>query len=52
MGAEHHAGANHPLFKNLVLRPELRWDWSDKANAFGQGHQNQLTAAMDVIFKF
>jgi hypothetical protein len=43
---------NHPQLKNLVLRPEFRWDWSDRANAFGQGHENQLTLAMDVIYKF
>jgi len=43
---------NHPQLKNLILRPEFRWDWSDKANAFGQGHVNQLTLAMDLIYKF
>jgi hypothetical protein len=38
------------VLKNLSLRPELRYDHSNKA-AFGDGH-NLLTAAFDVIFKF
>ena len=43
---------SHPQLKNLVLRPEFRCDWSDKANAFGQGHESQLTLAADLIYKF
>jgi hypothetical protein len=43
---------SHPQLKNLVLRPEFRCDWSDKANAFGPGHESQLTAAVDLIYKF
>jgi hypothetical protein len=42
---------NHPVFKNLVVRPEIRWDWTDQEGAFG-GRDNQLTAGFDVIFKF
>jgi len=42
---------NHPVFKNLVVRPELRWDFADRA-AFGDTHFNQMTLAFDVIFKF
>jgi hypothetical protein len=42
---------NHPVLKNLVVRPELRWDASDKP-AFGGDNHNQLTAGFDVIFKF
>jgi hypothetical protein len=41
----------HALLKYLSLRPELRWDFSDE-DVFGGDRQNQLTAAMDVIFKF
>jgi hypothetical protein len=42
---------NHPVLKNLVVRPELRWDFAD-APAFGGDNHNQLTAGFDVIFKF
>jgi hypothetical protein len=42
----------HPQLKNLLLRPEFRCDWSDKANAFGWGHESQFTAAADLIYKF
>ena len=41
----------HPIFKNLTVRPEIRWDFADRA-AFGGDRHNQLTAGMDVIFKF
>ena len=40
----------HPVLKNLSLRPELRWDHSDQA-VFGNDH-DQMTVAMDLIFKF
>jgi hypothetical protein len=43
---------NHPQLKNLVLRPEFRCDWSDRANAFGRSQKSQLTAAVDLIYKF
>lgn len=39
------------ILKNLLLRPELRWDWADRP-VFGDDHSNQLTLAFDVIFKF
>jgi hypothetical protein len=41
----------HPVFKNLSVRPELRWDWADRP-AFGGDRFNQLTAGFDIIFKF
>jgi hypothetical protein len=41
----------HAVLKNLTVRPELRWDFSDQP-AFGGGRKNQLTAGFDVIFKF
>ena len=40
------------ILRNLMLRPEFRWDWSDQANAFGQGHDSQMTLAVDLIYKF
>ena len=40
-----------PVWKNLLLRPELRWDIADQP-AFGGGRDYQLTLGFDVIFKF
>jgi hypothetical protein len=42
---------NDSTWKNLLLRPELRWDHSDQA-AYGGDRQDQLTLGFDVIFKF
>ncbi|MCY2925413.1 MAG: outer membrane beta-barrel protein [Planctomycetota bacterium] len=43
---------DHSVLKNLSFRPELRWDYCNEA-AFGGGERhNQLTAGMDLIFKF
>ena len=42
---------NHKVLKNLVFRPEFRWDFADQP-VFGGDREYQLTAAMDVIFKF
>ena len=42
---------NDPVWKNLLLRPELRWDQSDQP-AFGGGRDYQLTLGFDIIFKF
>jgi hypothetical protein len=38
------------VLKNLLFRPELRWDHSNVA-VFGSD-RDEMTAAMDVIFKF
>ena len=38
------------VLKNLVIRPEFRWD-NAQTPAFDDEH-NLLTAAVDVIFKF
>jgi hypothetical protein len=38
------------VLKNLLFRPELRWDHSNEA-VFGSDH-DAMTAAVDVIFKF
>lgn len=42
---------NDAILKNLLLRPELRWDFADEP-AFGGDNHNMLTLAFDVIFKF
>jgi len=39
------------VLKNLLLRPELRWDFAD-GEFFGGDRRNQLTAAVDCVFKF
>jgi hypothetical protein len=39
------------ILKNLSFRPEFRWDFADEP-VFGGGRENQLTAAIDMIFKF
>jgi hypothetical protein len=37
----------------LVVRPEVRYDWADKARAFDAGNKgDQFTFATDVIVKF
>lgn len=41
-----------PIFKNLSVRPELRWDFADEQNAFGGNREDQVTAGFDIIFKF
>jgi hypothetical protein len=51
-GASLTPAPNHAQLKNLVLRPEFRCDWSDNPNAFGHGHESQLTLAVDLIYKF
>jgi hypothetical protein len=38
------------VLKNVVIRPELRWDTAE--HAVFDGRFNQLTAAVDVIVKF
>jgi hypothetical protein len=38
-------------FGGLVIRPEIRYDWADRP-VFDADHSTQLTAAMDVYFKF
>ncbi|MCY2929658.1 MAG: outer membrane beta-barrel protein [Planctomycetota bacterium] len=43
---------DHSVLKNLSFRPELRWDYCSE-EAFGGGERhNQLTAGIDMIFKF
>jgi hypothetical protein len=44
--------AKDNLWSNLVIRPEVRWDWSDE-NVFDDGgDNNQFTAAVDAYFTF
>lgn len=38
------------ILKNVVVRPEIRWDTAE--HAVFDGRYNQLTAAVDVIIKF
>ena len=52
-------GLNYRFNGNIVVRPELRWDWYDgPANPAGQlpfdnfNSRNQMTAATDVVISF
>ncbi len=53
------AGANWSPWDDLIIRPELRWDWSDtESPALGVGGpfdnftgSDQLTLALDVILR-
>jgi hypothetical protein len=42
--------ASHPIGKNFMVRPEVRYDFSD-SKAFND-EKHQFTAAIDMIFKF
>jgi hypothetical protein len=46
-------GANWTPHANLVVRPELRWDWSDgNVAAPYDGKDSQFIAALDAIIHF
>jgi hypothetical protein len=42
---------NDKVFSNLIIRPEIRYDYSDKP-VFATGEHNQLTFNVDAIFTF
>lgn len=42
---------NHQFLRNLIVRPELRYDWADQA-VFDGGNWDQLTAAVDAVFSY
>ena len=47
-------GVNHRLNSNLIMRPELRWDW-DNEGRFGANENNraaQTTFGVDAILTF
>lgn len=41
----------HAMFSNLLIRPEIRYDYADRA-VFDSGDRGQLTFSVDVIFSF
>lgn len=46
-------GLTYKLYKNLRIRPEIRFDWSDKTRPFNDlQHKSQQTAAFDIIWEF
>ena len=49
-----HLGANWApaASKNLLLRPEIRYDWFDGAGRPFNGRDHQLTFAIDAVIKF
>jgi hypothetical protein len=42
---------HHSILKNLLFRPEIRYDWSDKA-LYDTGSHDQLTFSVDALFTF
>jgi hypothetical protein len=49
------AGANWTPRENIVVRPEVRWDWSDGTMASPYddlSSDSQFTAAIDAIITF
>ena len=47
-------GLNYKPTANLVVRPEVRWDWSNDLTPLfdDQTDQSQFTVAMDIIVTF
>lgn len=46
-------GINHTPTMNLLIRPELRWDWSSGGLPFDdQTSSRQATAGLDVVLSF
>ena len=43
--------ANHEIGSNLVIRPEVRYDYAQEG-IFDGGQNDQFTVAADVIFTF
>jgi len=44
-----------PWLKDLIIRPEIRWDWSANNEPFAGEHSHQtwqMTAGIDLIYKF
>ena len=54
LGVTVHPFPKHPILKNLVLRPEARYDYSEDRVFYSgdRGFRDQLTFAADVIFSF
>jgi hypothetical protein len=44
--------AKDKVLQNLMLRPEVRWDFACDRAFRGEEHRDQVTAGVDVIFKF
>lgn len=42
---------HHAILKNLLFRPEIRYDWSNKA-LYASGSYDQLTFSIDALFTF
>jgi hypothetical protein len=46
-------GLTYKPYKNLRIRPEIRFDWSDKTRPFNDlQEKSQQTAAIDIIWEF
>jgi hypothetical protein len=42
---------NHNVFSHLLIRPEVRYDYSDQP-VYGTGDHNQFTFSVDALFTF
>src|SRR5207249_7375852 len=52
IGAAIHPMPNDKLMSNLVVRPEIRYDYSEQGNIDGGTDNDQWTAAVEAIFTF
>jgi hypothetical protein len=52
MHVEITTGLNRLITRNFLVRPELRWDWSDQPDAFPGRNNSQLLTACDAIWSF
>jgi hypothetical protein len=53
LGANYKPTIEDKRFEGLVIRPELRWDWSSSTSPFNSLHSDsQFTAGIDVVIPF
>jgi Putative beta-barrel porin-2, OmpL-like. bbp2 len=45
-------GVNYKPHANVVLRPEVRWDWTDNESVIGIPNYDQTVFGIDAIFTF
>jgi hypothetical protein len=43
---------DHEIWRNFMIRPELRYDYSQDEVFDGGASKGQVTASIDAIFKF
>ncbi len=46
-------GATYKPYKNLRVRPEVRWDWANSTHPYSAGTRNsQVTFGFDMLYEF